>query len=127
MRLSLSFFIGLVLGFAVLINALPSSDDGVLALPSSDDAILYRIPAVNGTNGELFPPADDADPATGYHDYSTMQLWIGSNQVSVGIRTGSKLYLTTWDLLDHACPGSLDHGCKTRDGYCFSTYQSART
>jgi len=63
-----------------------------------------------------------------WHDYSTVQTWIGGTGfIAVGTTIGSELYDIIWRLLDKECPNNLaENRCHvSRGNMCWPT-QSLR-
>ncbi|OAK97414.1 hypothetical protein IQ06DRAFT_380108 [Phaeosphaeriaceae sp. SRC1lsM3a] len=54
--------------------------------------------------------ASNEDPSWDWHDYSTVQAWLGTRQVTLGSMVGYDLYQTVWSLLDKNCPASTKWG-----------------
>jgi hypothetical protein len=50
------------------------------------------------------------DPSFEYHDYSTIQIWMGKKKTAVGSMVGADLYRKVWGLLDAACPADSKFG-----------------
>ncbi|KAF2025603.1 hypothetical protein EK21DRAFT_26998, partial [Setomelanomma holmii] len=64
------------------------------------------------------------DPSKEYHDYSTVQIWVGKNKAGVGDVIGPILYRTIWGLLNDYCPHNGDKcTLNNRDKWpCFKTH-----
>lgn len=60
--------------------------------------------------------AQGYDPSLEYHDYSTVQIWMGKDKVTVGDTVGQDLYNAVYGALDRNCPArngpSGCHGIK---------------
>lgn len=83
--------VGLLLGLNGCINAAPV-DEGLKAV-----------------NISLPVKTAGYDPSFEYHDYSTVQIWMGKDKRTVGTMVGSDLYDRVWKLLDHGCPYNTPH------------------
>lgn len=53
------------------------------------------------------------EPSYEYFDYSTVQIWLGLSQRTVGWITGSELYHVVYSLLKQGCP---DNSANSRYG-----------
>lgn len=129
----------MILGLAALVStgavAPPSSADGLvradIVLPrdlnTSDESKPFSIyySARPATDSILkFPDTAIAlgyDPSTEWHDYSTVQVWMGKDRTTVGNKVGFPLYTQISSLLYQACRES-----DLRDGYddCDPTWLS---
>jgi hypothetical protein len=88
--LALQFLLGLVLGLDALINAAPTSEDGL-------DPLNITLPDLNMTT-------QGYDPSFDYFDYSTAQVWMGTKPTYVGTMIGANLYRAVEKILNERCP-----------------------
>jgi hypothetical protein len=107
--LALQFLLGLVLGLDALINAAPTSEDGL-------DPLNITLPDLNMTT-------QGYDPSFDYFDYSTAQVWMGTKPTYVGTMIGANLYRAVEKILNERCPsGSKYNECH---GTQSSTFKSS--
>lgn len=126
-----SFFAGLAIGFAVLVGGAPTSKDDIVPLNitmSSDNMtsgkssdtlrIFIHRTTANFNKGDTLGVAG-YDPSFDYFDYSTVQVWIGREQQTVGWVIEKELYEKVWGELDRGCPdNSNDHWGGNAWGSC---------
>ncbi|KAF1848167.1 uncharacterized protein K460DRAFT_353185 [Cucurbitaria berberidis CBS 394.84] len=105
-----NFCIGLVLGLAILVGAAPTPEDGV----SDIEFVPLNVTVPMNTTASA-----GYDPSYEYHDYSTVQVWIGVTQQTVGWVIEKELYETVWSQLDRYCPdNSKDRWGGNKWGSC---------
>jgi hypothetical protein len=113
--LFLHFLVGLAIGLAAFVNAVPPSEDSINLLNSTSGLNMtgkhcyYSTP--QNLSSQLLNVLIDSDLATtlgydpsyDYHDYSTVQAWMGKKMVTVGSMTGDELSKTVASLLHKNC------------------------
>ncbi|KAH7073295.1 hypothetical protein FB567DRAFT_611516 [Paraphoma chrysanthemicola] len=86
-------------------------------------SIVYSTPL--GSNNTLTANTTTAaayDPSREYHDYSTVQIWMGKNKAAVGDTVGPALYDIVWRMLEQHCPvGPNKCNLNSKPGLCFMT------
>ncbi|KAH3995324.1 hypothetical protein HBH98_145100 [Parastagonospora nodorum] len=100
-----NFLLFLTIGLIALVSAAPLSEDGL-------ELLDITLPNRNMT-------AEGYDPSFDYFDYSTIQIWMGKDKVSVGTMTGADLYKTVYALLDRRCSPNNNRDC---NGVQFGTF-----
>ncbi|CAO2647448.1 Nn.00g083700.m01.CDS01 [Neocucurbitaria sp. VM-36] len=96
-----NFFIGLVFGLAILVGAAPTPEDDL----SNGNFVPFNLSIpTNMTTDPALAGAAGYDPSFDYFDYSTVQVWVGRPQNTVGHVIGRELYGTVYQQLDHFCP-----------------------
>jgi hypothetical protein len=114
--LFLHLLVGFVIGLAAFANAVPLSEDGLQFLNSTTSGLnmsgkrYYTLGPQNLSSQSLKLSIDPDltrtlgfDPSYDYHDYSTVQVWMGKRMVTVGSMTGDELYDTVSNLLHNNC------------------------
>ncbi|KAL6702630.1 hypothetical protein ACN47E_001299 [Coniothyrium glycines] len=99
------------LTLTTLISAFPVAEDNIRANISSlslDSATLVTGHSTVPVNVSFYDPGTASiagyDPSFEWHDYSTVQIWIGRTPKSVGNTIGGHLYNKVYHMLDHDCP-----------------------